>query len=164
MNRRYLIEITNYSNWVDNIIIKWLEHITDQQWDKEIASSFNSVAKTALHIVSAKKVWIDFWKNTPNPCYLSSEFAGTKNELIEIWKKTMDDYKEFIENYPVENYPKTISFKVREEEWHMEFAQTVLHQNNHADYHRGQLVTMLRQAGFTGFSNTDFATYVSIKT
>ena len=110
------MEIANYSNWADNTIIKWLEQITDQQWDKEIASSFNSVAKTTLHIVSAKKVWIDFWKNTPDPRYLSSEFAGTKNELIEIWKKTMEEYKEFIENYPVEKYTKIISFKVRAEE------------------------------------------------
>ncbi|WP_408612388.1 DinB family protein [Chryseobacterium fluminis] len=30
---------------------------------------------------------------------------------------------------------------------------------NHATYHRGQLVTLLRQTGFTDFSNTDLATY-----
>jgi len=164
MNKRYLIEIANYSNWVDNTIIKWLEQITDEQWEKEIASSFSSVEKTVIHIVSAKKVWIDFWKNTPTPVFLSSKFTGTKNELIEIWNKTMDDYREFIESYPEENYPQIISFKVRDEEWNMEFAQTVLHQNNHATYHRGQLVTMLRQAGFTSFSNTDLATYLSRKT
>jgi uncharacterized damage-inducible protein DinB len=71
----------------------------------------------------------------------------------------MEDYKNLIENYPEENYTQIISFKVRNEEWKMEFAQTVLHHNNHATYHRGQLVTMLRQAGFTNFSNTDLATY-----
>lgn len=159
MNKRYLIEIADYSNWVDNAVIKWLEEINDEQWEKEISSSFNSIAKTATHIVSAKKVWIDFWKNTPNPVFLSSKFNGTKNELIEIWKKTMDDYKDFIENYPEENYSEIISFKVRDEEWKLEFAQAVLHQNNHATFHRGQLVTMLRQAGFINFSNTDLATY-----
>lgn len=159
MNKRYLIDIADYSNWVDKTIINWLEQINDEQWEKEITSSFNSVAKTVTHIVSAKKVWIDFWKNTPAPVFLSSQFTGTKNELIEIWKKTMNDYKDFIESYPEENYTQIISFKVRDEEWKMEFAQTVLHQNNHATYHRGQLVTMLRQAGFTNFSNTDLATY-----
>ncbi len=159
MNKRYLMEIANYSNWVDNTIIKWLEQINDEQWDKEITSSFNSVAKTVTHIISAKKVWIDFWKNTPTPVFLSSNFNGTKKELIEIWKKTMDDYDNFIESYPEENYTQIISFKVRDEEWSMEFAQTVLHQNNHATYHRGQLITMLRQIGFTNFSNTDLATY-----
>lgn len=159
MDKRYLIEIANYSNWADNALIKWLEEITDEQWEKEIASSFNSIAKTATHIVSAKKIWIDFWKKTPVPVFLSSGFTGSKNELIGIWKKTIDDYKDFIENYPEENYTQKISFNVRGEEWNMEFAQTVLHQNNHATYHRGQLVTMLRQVGFNNFCSTDLATY-----
>ncbi len=159
MTKKYLTEIADYSNWADNAIIKWLEQINDEQWEKEIESSFNSIAKTAIHIVSAKKIWIDFWRNVPDPVFLSAEFKGTKNELIEIWKKTMDDYKKFIEIYHEDNYTEIISFKVRGEEWKMEFAETVLHQNNHATYHRGQLVTMLRQAGFNSFSNTDLATY-----
>jgi len=160
MTKKYLLEIANYSNWVDNAVIKWLEQINDEQWQKEIASSFNSIEKTVTHIVSAKKVWINFWQNVPNPVFLSTEFKGTKNELIEIWKKAMDDYKNFIKNYPEENYSQIISFKVRGEEWKMEFAQTVLHHNNHATYHRGQLVTLLRQVGFINFSNTDLATYI----
>jgi uncharacterized damage-inducible protein DinB len=159
MTRKYLLDIANYSNRVDNIVINWIDQINDEQWEREIASSFNSIAKTAIHIVSAKKIWIDFWRNVPNPVFLSAEFKGTKNELIEIWKRVMDDYKSFIENHPEENYSQIISFKVRGEEWEMEFAQTVLHHNNHATYHRGQLVTLLRQVGFTDFSNTDLATY-----
>ncbi|MEH6680237.1 MAG: DinB family protein [Sediminicola sp.] len=159
MTKIYLSEIANYSNWVDDATIQWLEQIDDEQWEKEIASSFNSIAKTAIHLVSAKKVWIDFWKNVRNPVFLSTEFNGTRTELIEIWRKIMSDYKKIIENYPEENYAQIITFKVRSEEWKMEFAQTVLHHNNHATYHRGQLVTMLRQVGFTNFSNTDLATY-----
>lgn len=159
MTKKYLLEIANYSNWTDSAVIKWLEQISDEQWEKEIPSSFNSIAKTAIHLVSAKKIWIDFWKNVANPVFLSARFTGTKSELIEIWKKTMDDYQDLIANYPEANYSQIISFKVRGKEWKMEFAQTVLHHNNHATYHRGQLVTMLRQVGFTGFSNTDLATY-----
>lgn len=159
MTKKYLLEIADYSNWVDNVVIKWLEQINDEQWEREIASSFNSIAKTVTHIVSAKKIWLDFWQNIPNPIFLSTEFNGTKTELIEIWKRTMDDYKKFIENYTEQNYSQIICFKVRGEEWKMEFVQTVLHHNNHATYHRGQLVTMLRQLGFTNFSNTDLATF-----
>lgn len=40
----------------------------------------------------------------------------------------MDDYKNFIESYPEKNCSQIISFKVRNEESKMEFAQTVLHQ------------------------------------
>ena len=58
-----------------------------------------------------------------------------------------------------ENLSQNISIKFRDDSWNMEFAETVLHQNNHATFHRGQLITMLRQIGFTNFTNTDLATY-----
>ncbi len=159
MNRRYFLELADYNIWSDNIIIEWLNQINDEQWEQGITSSFSSIKQTAIHIVSAKKVWIEFWKNVPNPVFLSAEFKGTKNELIEIWKKLSTDLKSLIEKYPEENYQQQVSFKVRGEEWRMEFWQTFSHFINHATYHRGQLVTILRQAGFTNFSNTDLATY-----
>nr|WP_228388465.1 DinB family protein [Chryseobacterium sp. CBo1] len=72
----------------------------------------------------------------------------------------MVDYNKTIENYDEQKYSQMVSIKFSEQEWKMEFVQTVLHHNNHATYHRGQLVTMLRQAGFVNLSNTDLATYL----
>lgn len=159
MTKKYLVDLADYSNWADRAVISWLEEISDEQWEKEIDSSFNSIAKTTLHLVSAKKIWVDFWENIPNPTFLYANFKGNKTDLIEIWKKTMVVYKNCIENYNEENYSQIISVPVRDEKWEMEFAETVLHHNNHASFHRGQLVTMLRQSGFTNFCNTDLATY-----
>jgi uncharacterized damage-inducible protein DinB len=84
MTKKYLTELANYNNWADSIVMGWLEQIKDEQWEQDIESSFNSIAKTATHMVSAKRIWIDFWTNKPNPAYLSAEFNGNKNELIVI--------------------------------------------------------------------------------
>ena len=159
MTKRYLVDIAKYSNWADTAVIDWLEVISNDQWEKEIESSYNSIAKTTLHIVSAKKIWIDFWNSVPDPTFLSVEFTGSKGDLIEIWKETMVRYEKFINDYDEENLSQNISIKFRDDSWNMEFAETVLHQNNHATFHRGQLITMLRQIGFTNFTNTDLATY-----
>nr|WP_228388466.1 DinB family protein [Chryseobacterium sp. CBo1] len=56
MTKKYLKEIAEYSNWADSSIINWLEQIDDEKWEKEIESSFNSIFKTVLHIVGAKKI------------------------------------------------------------------------------------------------------------
>src|SRR5436305_237481 len=67
MTRKYFTELANYNNWTDNITIEWLKKITDEQWEQPIESSFSSIAKTATHIVSAKRIWIEFWtKANPN--------------------------------------------------------------------------------------------------
>lgn len=160
MTKEYFTTLANYSNWVDNIIIEWLHQINDEQWEQSIESSFSSIKETTIHMVSAKRIWVDFWTKIPNPVYLSSEFKSTKNELISIWQKTSADLKNFIENFPEEDYDQPVSFIYPNGQvGQMIFWQTFPHYVNHATYHRGQLITLLRQAGFSNFSNTDLARY-----
>jgi uncharacterized damage-inducible protein DinB len=160
MNRKYFTALADYNIWANNIVIEWLSQINEEQWKQVIVSSFSSIRQTVLHIASAEKVWIDFWEKAPAPVYLSVDFTGTENELIDIWKQSSAGIKNFIEKYPEENYQEQITFRYpRGGEGQMEFWQTVSHAINHCTYHRGQLVTMLRQAGFTKLSSIDLATY-----
>ena len=160
MNKAYFTTLADYNIWADSIAIEWLNQINDEQWEQVITSSFSSIRQTAIHIASAEKIWIDFWENAPNPVYLSTEFKGTKSDLIKIWKESSVGLKNFIEQYPEENYQEPIRvIKPNGEEGSMEFWQTFPHMINHSTYHRGQLVTLLRQAGFTNFSSTDLFTY-----
>ncbi|SEW39029.1 Uncharacterized damage-inducible protein DinB (forms a four-helix bundle) [Chitinophaga sp. YR573] len=161
--KKYFIELADYNIWADNIAIGWLNQINDEQWDQVIISSFSSIKQTAIHIASAEKIWVDFWENVSAPVYLSAGFKGTKNDLIEIWKKASVGLKKFIEEYPEENYQQQVKFKKPNgEEGRMEFSQTFPHMINHSTYHRGQLVTLLRQAGFTKLSSTDLFTYYRV--
>ena len=163
MKTHYLIDLANYNHWADTVAIGWLEQITDEQWTRAIVSSFSSIQQTALHIVSAQKVWIDFWEQRPNPIFLSSEFRGSKSDLLKIWRETSLEMKNFTERFPEDRLDQQIVFRYpRGGEGRMPFWQTLSHIVNHSTYHRGQLVTLLRQAGFTSFSSTDLATYYQI--
>ena len=154
------MELAEFNNWADDRVINWLNQITDEQWNKIAISSFGSIRDTAIHIISAKKIWLDFWTNTQNPVYLSLEFKGTRLELINIWETVSAKLKSFIENYPIAYYKKEINVKKPNGEMStMEFRKTFPHMINHSTYHRGQLVTLLRQAGFSNLSNTDLFTY-----
>jgi len=161
--RAYYLELAAFNNWADNRIINWLTQITDVQWNQSAVSSFGSLRDTAVHIVSAKKLWIDTWTGVPNPAYLSAGFNGSKDDLIDIWKESSEDLTSFIENYPEENYNKPVTVKKPNGELcTMEFRKTFPHMINHATYHRGQLVTLLRQAGFSVLSNTDLFTFYNM--
>jgi uncharacterized damage-inducible protein DinB len=160
--KEYFIELADYINWADHTVIEWLTQINDEQWNRPAISSFESIKHTVIHMVSAKKIWVDTWTNAPAPVYLSKVFNGTKNELLNVWKNTSAELKSFIENYSETNYTNEIVIvKPNGETGKMEFRKTFPHMVNHATYHRGQLVTLLRQAGFTAFSNTDLFTYFS---
>jgi uncharacterized damage-inducible protein DinB len=160
MSKQYFTDLAGYIIWADNKAIEWLSQISEEQWNREITSSFSSIRQTAIHIASAEKIWIDFWTNAPDPVYLSATFKGSKDDLLTIWKETSAALKNFIEQYPEENYQQIISLKKPNGETaEMEFSQTFPHMVNHSTYHRGQLVTLLRQGGFTQLSSTDLFTY-----
>src|SRR5689334_17607891 len=111
MNRNYLIQIADYNNWADKKIMEWLRQINDEQWGQVIVSSFSSIRQTAIHIVSAEKYWVDHWERTPEPAFLSMQFKGAKEELIEIWSKASADIKTIVNEFPEANYSQAISFK-----------------------------------------------------
>ena len=159
----YYLELAAFNNWADKRVMDWLTQVTDEQWNQPAISSFGSVRDTAIHMVSAKKLWIDTWTGIDNPVYLSAGFKESKNELIIIWKKSCEDLTSFIETYPAENYTKPVTVKKPNGELcTMEFKKTFPHMINHATYHRGQLVTLLRQSGFSNLSNTDLFTYYNM--
>jgi uncharacterized damage-inducible protein DinB len=164
MNRNYLTQIANFNNWANTKAMEWLQQINDEQWEQVIVSSFSSLRQTAIHIISAEKYWADHWKEIPEPVFFSREFKGAKYELMEIWSNSSAKFTSIVESYPEENYLQSISFRYpgNGRTGEMPFWQTVAHAINHSTYHRGQLVTLLRQAGFSNLSSLDMATYFQL--
>jgi uncharacterized damage-inducible protein DinB len=155
MTKQYFKEIAEYNLWANTIVCDWLEQITDEQWNKEIFSSFNSIQETVLHIISAEKAWLQRFKKQPVE-WLQSTYRGTKNEHIKLWKDNSAELKAFIDAFDENDLNKNLDFKrLNGDAYSMPYYQLFAHVVNHATYHRGQLVTMLRQSGFMNVSSTD---------
>lgn len=160
MNKTYFVGLMTFNSWADRKVIQWLEEITDEQWGRMHTSSFSSIRETAIHITSAEKIWIDFWNHSPDAVYLSSEFKGSKDDLLATWKRASEGMKRFVTDFPEECFSDHVIFRYpRGGEGKMSYWQSFAHVVNHSTYHRGQLVTLLRQAGFTDLSSIDLATY-----
>ncbi len=88
--------------------------------------------------------------------WLQSTYIGTKEEHIKLWKKTSTELKSFVDAFDENNLNTDLDFKrLNGDAYSMPYYQLFAHVVNHATYHRGQLVTMLRQAGFTNIKSTD---------
>jgi len=155
MTKDYFKEAAAYNLWANSIVCNWLEQINDDQWTKEIISSFNSVQETVLHIISAERAWLQRFKNETVD-WLQTTYKGTKEAHIQLWKETSTALKTFIDAFDENDLDKNLDFKrLNGEAYSMPFYQLFAHVVNHATYHRGQLVTMLRQAGFVNVTATD---------
>jgi uncharacterized damage-inducible protein DinB len=160
MNKDYFIQLADYTVWANNIAHSWLERITDEQWKQPIVSSFNSLETTVVHTAGAERIWLDRLNQVEAPVFLSSVFKGSKKEAIEIWAKASLGLKSFVENFDEKNYQQILRFKrIDGNVYELLHDQTLLHVFNHSTYHRGQIVTMLRQVGFTDINSTDMSAY-----
>lgn len=156
MTKQYFIEVAEYNIWANNIVLSWLDNITDEQWSKHVESSFNSIAETVLHIVSAESVWLERLNKVESPIWLQSAFKVTKDETTALWKKTSTGLKKFIDGFNESAMMDKLVFKrLNGDRYEMPHYQVFAHLFNHSTYHRGQLVTMLRQVGFTNVGSTD---------
>jgi uncharacterized damage-inducible protein DinB len=160
MTLQYFKELAAYNLWANAKVCGWLAQISDEQWHQEIVSSFNSIQETVLHVISAENIWLQRFKKETPTIWLQQEFTGTKEDHIRLWKKTSADMKTFIDTFNETDLNTNLDFKrINGNAYSMPFYQLMAHVVNHATYHRGQLVTMLRQTGFTNVDSTDLTEF-----
>lgn len=163
MTTSYFKELASYNLWANNTVFNWLNNITEEQWNKEVESSFKSLALTCIHIAGAEKIWLERFTNIENPIFLFNEFKGNKKELISIWQKASSSLKIFIDNINQDLLHQTFSFtRLNGDVEKMLYWKAFAHVFNHSSYHRGQVVTLLRNVGFKDISSTDYLAFTRL--
>jgi uncharacterized damage-inducible protein DinB len=162
MTKDYFIQVAEYNVWATDIFCGWFEKISDEQWTRDVVSNFNSIQETVLHIVSANHIWLQRMRKekTEDHVWLQSAFKGSKNEHIILWKEDTEALKTFVENFDESKLKENLDFKrLNGDPYSMPYYELLAHVFNHSTFHRGQLVTMLRQVGFAGIDATDMLLY-----
>lgn len=164
MSKKYFTELSEYNIWANDRVCDWLGKISVEQWKQPLVSSFKSIYETILHVASAEKIWVERLQKNPGHELLSETFTGSKEDLLKTWKEISLSLKKLMEEMPEEQFQQKLLFKnTIGIEYHQPYYQLLAHVINHATYHRGQVVTMLRQVGFTEVNSTDITTYFRIK-
>lgn len=163
MTKNYFIELSDYNLWATDIFGSMLEKISDEQWLQKVASSFDTIQETTLHIISAEKAWLQRFEKKPVE-WLQFTYKESKDEHAKLWKKASADLKDFINAFDESSLQIKLDYKrLNGEEKSTPFYIMFAHVFNHSTYHRGQLVTMLRQAGFTNIQSTDLVGFFGNK-
>ena len=164
MSKKYFIEISDFNTWANGRVCDWLDKISDEQWKQPLISSFNSIYETILHVAGSEKVWLERLQRKSNPEMFSGAFTGSKAELLATWKNLSLDFKNLIEQMSEDQFQQNLLYKnTKGIEYNQPYYQLLAHVFNHSTYHRGQVVTMLRQVGFTDVNSTDMTTYFRMK-
>lgn len=85
------------------------------------------------------------------------------NEAMERYIALNREWKQWLENMPEHQLTDIFSYKnLRGVPFQSSYSHLLMHLFNHGTYHRGQLVSMLRQLGFTDIPASDFIVWTRI--
>ena len=149
-----------YTIWADRALLSALRAVPADDLSRDTGSSFASLLGTMGHILGAERVWLSRFVGSPlhlQSLSVYADFAGLERAFQEFWPQ--------LEAYLASLRPEDLG---RELTWTNTLGVTrtlvlwglLLHLVNHSTYHRGQLVTMLRQLGYAA-PGTDLVYYLA---
>ena len=160
--KEILLQYARYNIWANDRIIDALLKLDEASLDKEILSSFLTIRGTVLHVWSAENTWLQRLQLVDQPVWLQATFKGTFKEACAGWQAASASLEQYTAQLADDGAAKAaLSYSDLRKNAHNTPIHDVLHHVfNHSTYHRGQLVTMMRQAGVTEIPGTDFIGYV----
>lgn len=91
----------------------------------------------------------------------SHGFTGDLREAIILFLNSSMSFVRFTENLPEKGNLVAIEYHaINGTAFKNTIEEVILHVMNHGTYHRGQLITMLRNTGFENVGSTDFIRFL----
>ena len=150
----------DFNFWAKKRILEVVETVPHEQLMKDLGSSHGGIHGTLVHIMGAEEIWLKRWKGEPTAGLRKPEEFPTLESLTNHWAmvemNTMG-YCHMLKTDEELLHPFTYS-DLKGNQHSQPLYQAMQHVVNHSSYHRGQIVTMLRQSGVKPVS-TDLIAY-----
>jgi uncharacterized damage-inducible protein DinB len=162
MNSNDIQLLFEYDRWANAQLLNAVSELKPEEFVKDLGSSHRSVRDTLTHLISAEWIWLTRWKgSSPRALWDPNEFPDLSS-LKSKWTDTENDLKRFVSEMTEEQLTGILEYvNTRGETWRYPLWQTMEHLANHSTYHRGQIITMLRQLG-ARVPTTDFLVFFDV--
>ena len=156
LKRDDLRVLIDFNYWAKNRMIGAVSELTEEQFLRDLSSSFRSIRDTLVHMMSAERRWLSVWQANPVAPLKPEDFPDV-GLVASCWETVEHDMRSFAAALtdvdPSVSVPRPggkVDF--------FPLSQLLQHVVNHSSYHRGQVATLIRQLGATP-AKTDLVTY-----
>jgi uncharacterized damage-inducible protein DinB len=161
--KELLQQYAAYNIWANKILLGRISKLPEEKIMQQIASSFPSLYKTTAHLWFAEDIWWQRMKLVENIVVAADNFTGNFAQLCNQLAKQSQQWAAWV-NAASDNQLNHVFAYVRsKEQYKMKVHDMLLHLFNHATFHRGQLVTLLRQLGEDKIPATDYVAWRRLK-
>lgn len=154
-----ILELFAYDRWANRRVLDAAGALPDEDYIRDLGSSFPSVRDTLEHILAAEWVWLSRWRGV-SPTRLRADWDPVMlHALRSRWAAFEDDQAEFLSRLTDSRLREPVAYRqIDGRAFEQPLWLLMRHVANHSTYHRGQVVTMLRQLGAEGVS-TDLVAF-----
>ena len=143
---REFLELFDYNAWANRIIFDAVTPLPEDQYFRDMKSSFGGIHGTLCHIVWVEQVWLHRWLGRPNPAVAQGKDLKSLVEVRSRWEAVEAERGRFLDDMTDARLDETRLVKPSSGgEYVHTFQQMFRHFINHSSYHRGQIVTFMRQ-------------------
>jgi uncharacterized damage-inducible protein DinB len=139
-----------YNFWAHHRLLDSCAALTQEQFTRDLGSSFRSVRDTLAHIRGAEWVWLERWHGrSPTALPAAADFP-TLADLRAHWAELEDNLLRFVNGVSAGELARVREVRTTSGGVYANALwQMMQHVVNHGTYHRGQAAAMLRQLGAT---------------
>jgi uncharacterized damage-inducible protein DinB len=137
-----------FNQWANHRVLSDASSLTKDDFSRNVGTSHMSVQGTLVHILWAEWLWLRRWDaQSPKQVFTPTEYADVR-ALETEWKNVEYEQQRFLAELTDEKLATQVAYKnLQGQRWEYSLGQMMQHVVNHSSYHRGQVVTLLRQMG-----------------
>lgn len=141
-------ELFAYNRWANEAILNAAATLTEEEFVRDMGSSFPSVRDTLVHVMSAEWVWLSRWRGISPTAMPEAWKTFGLPEVRAQWNELDAALRAFVDALAEKDLDAPVAYRnLAGDSFTEPLAQLLRHVVNHSTYHRGQVTTMFRQLG-----------------
>jgi uncharacterized damage-inducible protein DinB len=139
-----------FNSWANQKIFDALAPLSVEQLEADMKASHRSLHGTLAHLLAAHSIWLSRWKGTPEEKLRDPGDFGSLADLKRFWEQIGYETARWLGTMSDRTLQETFTAAApRGGTYRHTYWQAFQHVVDHSTYHRGQIITLLRQLGVT---------------
>jgi uncharacterized damage-inducible protein DinB len=135
-----------YNRWATRRLLEAAGRLSPAAFTRDLKTSHGSVRGTLVHTLWSEWIWLQRWRGTSPKQVFLEDRSPNVGAIASDWDDVDRDRDDFIAQLTDEGLLAMISYEnLRGQRWEYPLVHMMQHVVNHSSYHRGQVVTLLRQ-------------------
>lgn len=149
MTLQEISQLVAFNRWANECFFEALRQLPAEQYGRDLRSSHGGIHGTLAHLVGAERGWLSRWQGKSETGTAAASQLHSLAELRAFWENVCAEMRQFLASLDDQKLQATLSTTARTGSYTAPYWQMIQHVVDHSSYHRGQIVTMLRQLGVT---------------